>query len=707
MSILTMGKKIGFGFLLLLLLTVLMGYVSTTEMRQAAYDSDRIAREYVPKVTLAMRLAWSLNEALTLVRALPPDADAATAGAVSRALETVQSDFEKMRELSIRYPSHTPLAVFVKAFPSAYAAFVEATRQSIRNNEQMESALRRMRADAAAALSSLTSLQDLLRETAGEFITAGAMENALMYAENQRTAAVLYATLRDIDAQVLSAVRSNNLDSFHKAQTLFRDTFKQAGELRNHLLKATCVAAFEQTWTAMTTFMQAAENFFALKQTASATLTERHNNATTLLRLVYDIGNTGIRITESIVDSNRDALQQAARNNMILLLAILISGGVFAVVLIRMITKPLRITANFAQAVAAGDLDRTLEVHSPDETGQLADALRSMVASLRERLAEVTAQTEAARRKGEEATQALEEAQAAREAADHARQDGMQTAATRMEGVATTVSTVSDVLSKHIEHSSAGAEQASANMAETSSAMEEMNATVMEVARNASDAAGFSENMRLKAHNGAQVVGEAVVGIGKAREQGVVLKQAMEILGKQADGISRIMTTISDIADQTNLLALNAAIEAARAGDAGRGFAVVADEVRKLAEKTVVATTEVGQAVRDIQQVTGENIQHVEETVKAIEGISALADSSGKALTEIVSMAEEASDKVRTIATAAEEQSAASEEINRTISRVSEISDEVSASMHASMQSVRELSHQSEILRGIVAALKH
>ena len=142
----------------------------------------------------------------------------------------------------------------------------------------------------------------------------------------------------------------------------------------------------------------------------------------------------------------------------------------------------------------------------------------------------------------------------------------------------------------------------------------------------------------------------------------------MEALGEQAEGISRIMTTISDIADQTNLLALNAAIEAARAGTRD-AVLPVADEVRKLAETTMSATTGVGSAIGDIQKATGNNIRHVEQTVALIVSTSTLADSSGAALEEIVSMAVEASDKVRTIATAAEEQSSASEEITRAVGR--------------------------------------
>ena len=122
-------------------------------------------------------------------------------------------------------------------------------------------------------------------------------------------------------------------------------------------------------------------------------------------------------------------------------------------------------------------------------------------------------------------------------------------------------------------------------MAETATAMEEMNATVLEVAKNASQAAGTSDGARQKAQEGSGIVGRVVTDIAQVQKQSQALKQDMEGLGKQAEGIGHIMNVISDIADQTNLLALNAAIEAARAGDAGRGFAVVADEVRKLAKR--------------------------------------------------------------------------------------------------------------------------
>ena len=146
-------------------------------------------------------------------------------------------------------------------------------------------------------------------------------------------------------------------------------------------------------------------------------------------------------------------------------------------------------------------------------------------------------------------------------------------------------------------------------MTETATAMNQMNVSVLEVARNASDAADVTTNAREQAEEGSRNLNALIKMIGEVHQHALGLKDSMQDLGNQAQGIGNILNVISDIADQTNLLALNAAIEAARAGEAGRGFAVVADEVRKLAEKTMDATREVGSAVSSIQSVTDLNIQ--------------------------------------------------------------------------------------------------
>ncbi|SNR64944.1 methyl-accepting chemotaxis sensory transducer with Cache sensor [Humidesulfovibrio mexicanus] len=370
------------------------------------------------------------------------------------------------------------------------------------------------------------------------------------------------------------------------------------------------------------------------------------------------------------------------------------------------LTKPLRMAAGYAGKVAEGDFSQQLDIRQNDEIGILATALRTMVENLKAKIAEAEAKGEDARRETENARQAMAQANEAKAQAERAKAEGMMQAAAQLEKVVEVVSSASEELSAQVEQSSRGTEVQSSRVAETATAMEEMNSTVLEVARNASQAAESTESARKQATDGAAIVSQVVSGIGEMQRVSQAMKQDMEALGKQAEGIGQIMNVISDIADQTNLLALNAAIEAARAGDAGRGFAVVADEVRKLAEKTMDATKEVGEAISGIQHGTRKNLENVDRSAKTVEQATQLANRSGEALTQIVRMVETATDQVRSIATASEEQSSTSEEINRSIEDINRISRETSDAMRQSAQAVGELAVQTQSLRSLIEKMK-
>ncbi len=236
---------------------------------------------------------------------------------------------------------------------------------------------------------------------------------------------------------------------------------------------------------------------------------------------------------------------------------------------------------------------------------------------------------------------------------------------------------------------------------ETAAAMEQMSSAILEVAKNTTNTSLQVSQTKERAEKGAAVVSDLIHAISEVNKISDILKQDIDKLGKQAESIGEIMNIISDIADQTNLLALNAAIEAARAGEAGRGFAVVADEVRKLAEKTMMATKEVGDAIEAIQKGIHKNINNTEKATKAVEKAKEFATLSGNALKEIVELIQDSSVKVDTIAAASEQQSATAEEINKAVEEISVVSSNTAEQMEEAANTLSELLHLAERLKNI------
>ncbi|MEG1609992.1 MAG: HAMP domain-containing methyl-accepting chemotaxis protein, partial [Bilophila sp.] len=425
-----------------------------------------------------------------------------------------------------------------------------------------------------------------------------------------------------------------------------------------------------------------------------------------VVSIVENLSRTDMDGTMKLCKLASISAKQAVWNSLYLLLAVLALGIVVTVFLTRSITAPLHKCLEFAQGVAGGNLTQHLDVESRDEIVRLSDALRHMVETLKVKIAEATSQSQVAREKEEQAMDAMRQAEEATARAESAMSEGMHAAAHQLEGTVNSISTALSQLSAQIAQSERGAITQASRVSETAAAMEEMNSTVLEVARNAGEASDVSAKTREKAAEGATVVDGAVQSIQNVRTGALAMKSDMVTLDQHARAVSQIMGVISDIADQTNLLALNAAIEAARAGEAGRGFAVVADEVRKLAEKTMASTTDVGNAIKSIQQSADRSMSQVDMNVQGVEESTVATIKSGEALSEIVKMADLTADQVRAIATASEQQSSTSEEINRSILEVNTIASETASAMKEAASAIMELSKQSDILSKLVDDLK-
>ena len=261
-------------------------------------------------------------------------------------------------------------------------------------------------------------------------------------------------------------------------------------------------------------------------------------------------------------------------------------------------------------------------------------------------------------------------------------------------------------LSQRVAQASSGAREQSSRVQETAAAVTQLNDTILDVARNAGETAQLAEKARHTADEGAGLVASVTQAVTAVRQEAQALAATMSELDDRAKGIGTIMGVISDIADQTNLLALNAAIEAARAGDAGRGFAVVADEVRKLAEKTMLATKDVGQAITGIQQGAGDTANRMERAVARVAEATGLAERSGTSLTRIVELVGAAGDQVRSIAAAAEEQSATTEAINQAVADINGLAAEAATALAQSADAVRDLAELANNLNALISELR-
>ncbi len=317
------------------------------------------------------------------------------------------------------------------------------------------------------------------------------------------------------------------------------------------------------------------------------------------------------------VDNARQRLEQAKNDarqqyeSARLLMFAMIAGSLVIAISAALwiaisISRALTRAGSLAQAVAGGDLTKTIDSTSRDEVGDLIGHINEMVLRLRQVVSEALS------------------------AADN-------------------VSSGSQELSSSSEELSQGATEQASSAEEASSSMEEMASNIKQNADNATQTEKIARQSAVDAQASGESVGRAV--------------DAMRTIAER-------ITIVQEIARQTDLLALNAAVEAARAGEHGKGFAVVASEVRKLAERSQTAAAEIStvssQTVK-VAQEAGEMLARlvpdIQKTAELVSEISAACREQDIGADQINQAIQQLDKVTQQNASASEEMSATSEEL--------------------------------------------
>lgn len=302
-----------------------------------------------------------------------------------------------------------------------------------------------------------------------------------------------------------------------------------------------------------------------------------------------------------VLTAPEDELKSAAAHIVLLILCgafiamgiSVVIGAVIGSVITRPITQINEIVEKTAQFNFQKNENSERLCKRRDESGNMANSLREMRASLRSMVVDI------------------------------------QRAHSDLDDTLKQLTNITDQVQIMSGENSETTQGLAAAMEETAAAMETVNNTVAQVKERAQTIRDNSKEGEQSSIESKRRADDLKNTTGVAQDKTTQMYRSVQEKtaaameqAKAVDKINQLTQSILDISGQTNLLALNASIEAARAGEAGKGFAVVADEIGGLAAQTSSTvgningiTTEVNQAVKNMESCMQETLSFLEETV--------------------------------------------------------------------------------------------
>nr|WP_030131917.1 methyl-accepting chemotaxis protein [Pseudomonas sp. QTF5] len=636
-----MAKKLGVGFVLVLLLTALVAAIGVWSLQTISQRFD------------GLKQMSSLNSGLLKVRLLeqeyalhgnPKTADALRAGVDALIALATQLKAQSAANVPVMNDVEQSLGAYRKAFDE----FVSLSQAK-------DLALEMASWSVSSVANNLDVLQAGLADDGAYTLKESEGKDGAQFIEQaNQVSQVSRLMLQAMDeARVRLDLSRKGDDSAGQGKIEQADqALTQAGQLKTTIKDEGYQTVLNEVSGHIASFSEKLAEYTDLLAQEKTVYEQLHQRAAQVVE----------RVDQAYVAEDQSMQAELKKNSLLIIgssaLALLV-GLIAAWVITRLVVAPLRRVIRVAQQIAAGDLSATIEVTRRDEIGQLMQAMQQMGAGLSSIVS------------------------------------GLQAGIEQLASSAQSLSAVTEQTNLEVSSQKEETEQ-------VATAMNQMTATVHDVARNAEEAAQAAQTADGKVESGQQVVRQSMTRIEQLADSATSASSSIESLSAQIQNIGTVLSVIKSVAEQTNLLALNAAIEAARAGEQGRGFAVVADEVRALAKRTQQSTEEIERlvsALRSAAQSSVQQIQNSGELVKLAVSDALQTESALGSIAAAVSLIQQMNQQ---IAAAAEEQSSVAEEINRSVTSIRASADQSSLAMRGNAASSIELAQLGVELKGMV-----